>query len=509
MSNSQAQHSAKITTHLKHHTLNDGIHKLPPKMPDSLRILHTGDWHLGKLLHDAPRYDEFSQLLDWLLQTMVSAHVDVLIIAGDVFDTMTPSNRAEHLYHEFLASAYKQGVAHIIIVAGNHDSPTSLNKTRDVLGVLGVHVTGTPTLPQDAVLTLKDNSGEPIAIILTVPYLRDRDVRTSGDAQSQDDKTDQLLSGVADYYHQATQHAKNTQAALKAQHDKYIPLIATGHLFVAGASVSSEDDGMRDLQVGTLGQISAAIFSDAIDYVALGHIHAAQKVAGLNHIRYAGSPIAMGFGEVGRDKQMLIVDFPAATVDAQAPHRASQAVSNQAASSQAPSANSATLDLFADMLSTSQDKPAPSDIKSSTATQRPTPVVHSLPVPIFQSLARISGDMPAIKEALKMLDDKYADDCIWLEVEYSDTEIIANLRQSISELLDDSPHQLLSIKNKRRYQGSLGQCDSIAPLDSFDATDIFSARLNKEDISDAEKSALRTAYAELLKTLQETDHRAE
>ena len=496
MPNSQAQHSATIITHLKHHTLNDGIHKLPPKMPDSLRILHTGDWHLGKLLHDQPRYDEFSQLLDWLLQTMVSAHVDVLIIAGDVFDTMTPSNRAEHLYHEFLASAYKQGLAHIIIVAGNHDSPTSLNKTRDVLGVLGVHVTGTPTLPQDAVLTLKDNSGEPIAIILTVPYLRDRDVRTSGDAQSQDEKTDQLLSGVADYYHQATEHAKNIQAALMAQHDKYIPLIATGHLFVAGASVSSDDDGMRHLQVGTLGQISAAIFSDAIDYVALGHIHAAQKVAGLDHIRYAGSPIAMGFGEVGRDKQMLIVDFP------------SSSITKPAAAALKP-APTAMPDLFTDEPSTSQDEPAPSGIKSSTATQLPTPVVHALPVPIFQSLARISGDMPAITEALKMLDDKYADDCIWLEVEYSGTEIIANLRQRISELLDDSPHQLLSIKNKRRYQGSLSQRDSITPLDSFDATDIFSARLNKEDISDAEKSALRAAYAELLKTLQETDHRAE
>lgn len=126
-------------THLTHQS---PIVPALPKPKDSLRLLHTSDWHLGKLLYNQSRYDEFAKFLDWLIEALILHQVDILIIAGDIFDTMTPSNRAEYLYHHFLASAFKNHIQHIIIVAGNHDSPTSLQKTKEVLGVLNTHVIG-------------------------------------------------------------------------------------------------------------------------------------------------------------------------------------------------------------------------------------------------------------------------------------------------------------------------------------------------------------------------------
>ena len=91
-------------THLTHQS---PIVPALPKPKDSLRLLHTSDWHLGKLLYNQSRYDEFAKFLDWLIEALILHQVDILIIAGDIFDTMTPSNRAEYLYHHFLASAFK------------------------------------------------------------------------------------------------------------------------------------------------------------------------------------------------------------------------------------------------------------------------------------------------------------------------------------------------------------------------------------------------------------------
>ena len=96
---------------------------------------------------------------------------------------------------------------------------------------------------------------------------------------------------------------------MESQHGKRVPMVATGHLFATGAHKASDDDGMRDLYVGTLGAVGADSFPECFDYVALGHIHARQIIGGQARIRYSGSPIAMGFGEVGQEKCVLLVDF--------------------------------------------------------------------------------------------------------------------------------------------------------------------------------------------------------
>ncbi|PID37221.1 MAG: exonuclease sbcCD subunit D, partial [Pseudomonadales bacterium] len=93
----------------------------------NLRLLHTSDWHLGRRLYGHTRYEEFSAFLDWLYNCIVEQSIDVLIVAGDIFDSMTPSNKAQALYYEFLGRVSHSSCQHVIIVAGNHDSPSLLD----------------------------------------------------------------------------------------------------------------------------------------------------------------------------------------------------------------------------------------------------------------------------------------------------------------------------------------------------------------------------------------------
>lgn len=459
-----------LKTHLTHQSLD------PPKLPKPkghLRILHTSDWHLGKMLYHQSRYEEFAKFLDWLQDSLKAYQVDVLIVAGDIFDTMTPSNKAEHLYHQFLATAFKNDIKHIVIVAGNHDSPTSLNKTKEVLGVLNTHVIG--NISDDIaneLITLSDSCGTPSAIIMAVPYLRDRDVRTNIDAASLENKNQLVIDGMFEHYNSLANLAKLQQKHIKTTHQKTVPIIATGHLYAAGSTVSSADDGMRDIQIGTLGQISSQVFDDAIDYVALGHIHAAQIVGKKPHIRYSGSPIAMGFGEIGRHKQVLIIDLPCDK-----------------------SAHDA-VDQPDDLVSLIDD------VHEFTHLH-----IHALPVPIFQSLAKISGDMDFITRAIDTL--KAHNESIWLEIEYTGDGLVPNLKQQINDMTKDSLLLALSIKNTQSHRGSLRAKSIDVSLAQLNEMDVFKKRLAKENLPDDEQQKLIQAYQMLIKHMHETDNNAQ
>ena len=270
-----------------------------------LKILHTSDWHLGRSLYGQNRHAEFAAFLDWLMQTLQQERVDVLMIAGDVFDTITPNHAAQELYYRFLAqvSAYCL-CRHIIIIGGNHDSASFLNAPKALLFALNVHVIGAATNPIDKeVLVLKNAQGEPAAFVCAVPYLRDRDVRVSVDGESSQDKSLALTQGIKDHYRQALAIAEHKQQELGSN----APIIAMGHLFSQGG-MTLDADGMRELYVGSLAHIGADCF-DGFDYVALGHLHVPQAVGGQAHIRYCGSPIPMGFGEAKQQKQVLHVAF--------------------------------------------------------------------------------------------------------------------------------------------------------------------------------------------------------
>ncbi|MDO7711893.1 MAG: exonuclease subunit SbcD, partial [Pseudomonadota bacterium] len=258
-----------------------------------MNILHTSDWHIGRSLYGRKRYDEFSAFLDWLVEAIAQQNVDVLLVAGDIFDTTTPSNRAQELYYKFLTRVANSDCRHIVIIAGNHDSPSFLNAPKSLLRALDVHVIGAICeQPDDEVLVLNDLTGLPELIVCAVPYLRDRDIRSVEAGESIDDKEQKLIDGIRQHYLDVCDLADQKRQTLGSD----IPIIAMGHLFTAGGQ-TIDGDGVRELYVGSLAHVTAGIFPESIDYLALGHLHVPQKINDSELKRYSGSPLPMGFGE--------------------------------------------------------------------------------------------------------------------------------------------------------------------------------------------------------------------
>ncbi len=269
-----------------------------------IKILHTSDWHIGRSLFGRKRYREFDAFLEWLAQLILIENIDILLVAGDLFDTTTPSNRAQELYYRFLCKVATSSRCHIVITSGNHDSPSFLNAPKALLESLNIHIIGTlPSNPEDEVICLNDDKGNSQAIICAVPYLRDRDIRKVKPDESMSDKTQNLILGIKSHYAQVSLIAEQ-----KAKSLKHTPIIGMGHLFASGGK-TIEGDGVRELYVGTLAHVRKDVFPDSLDYVALGHLHLAQVVGKKETIRYSGSPIPMGFGEAGQEKRVIIASF--------------------------------------------------------------------------------------------------------------------------------------------------------------------------------------------------------
>ncbi len=404
-----------------------------------MRLIHTSDWHLGRSLVTFKRYEEFEAFLKWLKQTIEARGVEGLIVAGDIFDTPTPTNRAQELYYSFLGSLVGSCCRHIIIVAGNHDSPTFLDAPKALFRALNVHVVGTMSdNPEEEVTLLKSPEGNPQAIVCMVPYLRDRDIRNVEPGETLEQKGQKLLQGMKEHY------AAVCAAAEKMRSEAGdIPLIATGHLFTAGGRTIDED-GVKELYVGSLAHASTDVFPQNIDYLALGHLHVPQKVSGGDHLRYSGSPIPMGFGEAKQQKQVVLVEF----------------------------------------------------------TGR-RPQIEEIAVPCFQPLARIKGDMSEISAELKKMraDSSNA----WLEIEYTGQDILPNLQEDIFELVAGSEMSVVRLKNQRLVMKMLDRAATEETLDDLDELKVFQRCLEVNEVPDEQRSELLEAYNEIIAGLGEDD----
>jgi DNA repair protein SbcD/Mre11 len=270
-----------------------------------MKILHTSDWHIGRTLYGRKRYEEFEAFLTWLAETIQQNEIDALLVAGDVFDTSAPSNRAQELYYRFLCRVAASSCRHIVVVAGNHDSPSFLNAPKELLKALDVHVVGSSTAsPEDEVLVLRNEQDAPELIVCAVPYLRDRDIRVAEAGESVEDKERKLIDGIRTHYAAVAALAEQKREELGAD----IPIVGTGHLFTAGGQ-TVDGDGVRELYVGSLAHVTAGMFPACFNYLALGHLHVPQKVNGSETIRYSGSPLPMGFGEAKQQKSVCQVEF--------------------------------------------------------------------------------------------------------------------------------------------------------------------------------------------------------
>ena len=270
-----------------------------------MRVLHTSDWHIGRTLYGRKRYEEFEAFLTWLAETIQQNAIDALLVAGDVFDTSAPSNRAQELYYRFLCRVAASSCRHVVVVAGNHDSPSFLNAPKELLKALDVHVVGSSTAsPEDEVLVLCNEQDAPELIVCAVPYLRDRDIRVAEAGESVEDKERKLIEGIRTHYAAVAALAEQKREELGVD----IPIVGTGHLFTAGGQ-TVDGDGVRELYVGSLAHVTAGIFPACFNYLALGHLHVPQKVNGSETIRYSGSPLPMGFGEAKQQKSVCQVEF--------------------------------------------------------------------------------------------------------------------------------------------------------------------------------------------------------
>src|SRR3989339_83786 len=270
-----------------------------------MKVLHTSDWHIGRTLHGRKRYEESEAFLNWLAGLIEDKHIDVLLVAGDVFDNSTPSNYAQEIYYRFLYRVAASANRHVVVTAGNHDSPSFLNAPRELLKYLNVHVVGCASdPPADEAIVLTGSNREPGLIVCAIPYLRDRDIRVAEAGESIEDKERKLVEGIRRHYRAVCEAARQKRDLL----NKPVPIVAMGHLFAAGGR-TVDGDGVRELYIGSLAQVGADLFPEGIDYLALGHLHIPQKVGGSDFIRYSGSPLPIGFGEADQQKCVVLVEF--------------------------------------------------------------------------------------------------------------------------------------------------------------------------------------------------------
>jgi len=282
------------------------------------------------------------------------------------------------------------------------------------------------------VLLLRDRDGAPEAIVCAVPYLRERDLRSADAGESPAEKTAKLLDGIRAHYAAAVAHAETLRNGAA------LPLIATGHLYTAGSQTSEA----HDHEIGTLTHVPASVFPAAIDYLALGHIHLAQRLDGSETRRYSGSPLPHTFAEAAQNKTVCLVTF-----------------------------------------------------QGRSAAVRP------LAVPDFQKRARLRGDLPALEAQISEL--AATGDNIWLEIHYEGETVEGGLRDRLHALTADTPLEILRLKNERIRERVLAQNTDSETLDDLNPLDVFERCLAVHDVPLEQRDALRHTYREALASLDD------
>ena len=244
-----------------------------------MKIIHTADWHLGQTFYGYERKKEHVLFLDWLCAILKERAVDVLLIAGDLFDTPNPSAEAQRMYYHFLKRATDENPElQIIVTAGNHDSAARIEAPAPLLESINVYVSGVvhyngEEIDYDRMIVPLKCGG----CCLAVPYLRQND-QPNGE---------NFGEGVKTIYSQL--YSRAVERSLS-------PVIAMGHLQASGAELSVGDKS-ENIIIGGLESIGTQFASEGFAYTALGHLHKAQRVGGRENIRYSGSPLPMSFAE--------------------------------------------------------------------------------------------------------------------------------------------------------------------------------------------------------------------
>ncbi len=409
-------------------------------MTQPIRILHTSDWHLGQHFMGKTRQAEHQAFCAWLIEQVQTHAVDALLIAGDIFDTGAPPSYAREQYNRFIVELRATG-CELVVLGGNHDSVAMLGESKTLLAQLGTRVIPGVCEPIDEqLLALHRRDGSVGALLCGIPFIRPRDVLLSQAGQSAQDKQQSLQQAIQQHYQRLYALAETRRAELGGE----VPIIATGHLTTVGASAS---DSVREIYVGSLEAFPTSAFPPAA-YIALGHIHRPQKVGGLEHIRYCGSPIALSFDEAKQQKEVLLVELDS------------------------------------------------SGLRQITA----------LPVPRFQPLLSLRGSLKelevAIQEAAKQ---GSAEQPVWLEVLVGTDDYLSDLQLRIAALCEGLPVEVLRIRRERGTASASLQGRAKETLDELSVEEVFAQRLSSETLADDEQKPLLQLYQQVVSELREGD----
>ncbi len=258
-----------------------------------------------------------------------------------------------------------------------------------------------------------------------------------------EDKERKLIEGIRRHYAEAAALAGQKRAKLGAE----VPIIAMGHLFTSGGQ-TVDGDGVRELYIGSLAHVSAGIFPDGLDYLALGHLHVPQKVNNSDLMRYSGSPLPMGFGEAKQEKSVCLVDFSGAEAD-----------------------------------------------------------VRLVKAPVFQKIERVKGDWDIL--SARILELSATGSQAWLEVVYEGDEVIGDLRERLDALVSGSEMEILRVKNNRIIDRVLNQFHDNETLYDLNVNEVFERCMTVHEVPEAQRPDLLRAHQEVVMSLNEDDSRAE
>lgn len=403
-----------------------------------MRLLHTSDWHLGQHFMGKTRQAEHQAFCAWLIEQVREHAVDALIVAGDVFDSGAPPSYAREQYNRFIVALRETG-ARLVVLGGNHDSVAMLGESRSLLACLDTWVIpGVAADLAEQLLVMPRRDGTPGALLCAIPFIRPRDVLKSEAGQSAGDKLQALQGAIHAHYRALFALAEARRAELGGR----LPIVATGHLTTVGASAS---ESVREIYVGNLEAFPSDAFPPAA-YVALGHIHRPQKVGGLEHIRYSGSPIPLSFDEARQRKEVLLVDLHEDGLEAVTP----------------------------------------------------------LSVPCFQPLLTVRGSLAELAGVIaEAAGQGSAERPVWLEVQVTTDEYLPDLPVRIAALCAGLPLEVLRIRRERDSAAARLQREAQETLDELRPEEVFEQRLAGEVLDEALAGRLRGLHRQVLDELRE------
>jgi exonuclease SbcD len=260
-----------------------------------VKILHTSDWHVGKVLKGRDRYDEHAAVLGSITQTARTEDVDVVLVAGDLFETAAPTAKSQGLVMRTLLRLREDG-RQVVVIGGNHDNQALLDALyRPVLAELGVHVLGAPKRPDaGGLLRLRTRRGQ-TASVAALPFLSHRYAVRAAEV---------LLHETAEHSRDYANHVGRIVGLLTEGFAPDTVNVIMAHATLLGGR---RGGGERDVQTTLDYELSASMFPGSAHYVALGHLHRQQEIDGPCPVFYSGAPLNIDFGEEANEPAALVV----------------------------------------------------------------------------------------------------------------------------------------------------------------------------------------------------------